>query len=391
MRDVVIVGGGPAGLSFARSIAGLGLTVSVIERSSVQELLDPPPDGREIALTHASTRILKSLKVWDRIDPEAISIIKVAKVLDGNSAFALEFQNSSDAGAYLGHLVPNHLIRRALFAEVLTQPDVEVVAGVSVSNVRCDEHGAQVSLDNGDIIAARLVVAADSRFSSMRRMMGIPASMHDFSRVAIVCRMSHEKSHEQTALECFHYGRTLAVLPMVGNVSSVVITVSADTADTILNMSEDLFNLDIQQRLDGRLGSMTLLGKRWAYPLVAVHAKQFVATRFALIGDAAVGMHPVTAHGFNLGLAGQDMLAKEIERAVQAARDIGADNVLSRYQKNHMRVTLPMYAATNGIVKLFTNDEFPARILRKFVMHVGQHFPPIKRIVTNRLTEAVLR
>jgi ubiquinone biosynthesis UbiH/UbiF/VisC/COQ6 family hydroxylase len=211
--------------------------------------------------------------------------------------------------------------------------------------------------------------------------------MHDFSRTAIVCRMAHEKPHQQTAMECFHYGRTLAVLPMTGNLSSVVITVSADAQNEVMDMDEALFNLDIQQRLDGYLGAMTLVGKRHMYPLVAVHARKFSATRFALIGDAAVGMHPVTAHGFNLGLSGQDILATEIKLAQAAGRDIGAREVLDRYQNKHMRATRPMYLGTNGIVTLFTNDTFPARVLRKLVLHLGNELPLVKQMITSKLTE----
>ncbi len=139
--------------------------------------------------------------------------------------------------------------------------------------------------------------------------------MKDFSRTAIVCRMEHSVPHNQTAFECFHYGRTLAILPMTGNLSSIVVTVSSAEADSIFNMSEEAFAADIEQRLQGQLGNMKLYGRRHLYPLVAVHANKFISRRFAVIGDAAVGMHPVTAHGFNLGLRSQETLAKEIKSA----------------------------------------------------------------------------
>jgi ubiquinone biosynthesis UbiH/UbiF/VisC/COQ6 family hydroxylase len=386
-RDVVVIGGGPVGLSFARSLAGAELDVCVVEKSEREVLRQPPMDGREIALTHLSVRILKDLGVWARIPSAEISPIQEARVLDGDSPFSLCFDNRDPGIDALGYLVANHVIRQALYEEIETASGVDLIAGAAVTEVHADAQGASVVLDGGDTVEASLVVAADSRFSESRRRMGIPASMHDFSRVAIVCRMTHEKPHGSIAYECFHYQRTLAVLPMNGQMSSIVITVAADDAEGVLAMPENSFDADIQRRFEDRLGRMTLVGKRYAYPLVAVHADRFTTTRFALIGDAAVGMHPVTAHGFNLGVRGQDTLAREIRSAVARDEDVGGSKVLGRYESQHMRVTRPMYLGTNGIVGMFTNDAPPVKILRKLILRFGDGFPPVRRLITAALTE----
>jgi ubiquinone biosynthesis UbiH/UbiF/VisC/COQ6 family hydroxylase len=287
----------------------------------------------------------------------------------------------------LGYLVSNHLIRKALFEEIESADHVELLAGVTVEDVRTNSSGARVTLSNGQDVEAALIVAADSRFSDTRRKMGIPASMHDFSRVAIVCRMRHDLAHDDTAFECFHYERTLAVLPMSGQQSSIVITAPTDAAHEIMQMSEHAFSADVQQRFGNRLGAMALVGERYAYPLVAVYAERFVARRFALVGDAAVGMHPVTAHGFNLGLRGQATLAREIRTAMLTGNDIAGEQVLNRYQSEHRRVSRPLYLATNGIVDLFTNDALPTKAIRKFVLHLGNALPPVKRLITQGLAE----
>jgi 2-polyprenyl-6-methoxyphenol hydroxylase-like FAD-dependent oxidoreductase len=151
-------------------------------------------------------------------------------------------------------------------------------------------------------------------------------------------------------------------------------------------MSEDQFSDDISNRFKHRLGRMKLVGERYPYPLVAVHADKFATTRFALIGDAAVGMHPVTAHGFNLGLRGQYTLAKKIKSALIRGIDIGDATVLGNYQSEHRRVTKPLYVVTNGIVRLYTNDLFPARIMRKVILRFGNNVWPIKRVILNQLT-----
>lgn len=381
--DIIIIGAGPAGLSFARSLAKTDLNILMIEKSSIDQLSKPEPDGREIALTHLSVKLMKELGAWSHIPPEVISPIKKAKVLNGSSPYFLNFDNDNSSLEALGYLVPNYHIRQALYEEVKTVKNVEIMTDVTVTDVQ----PGFISLSNGDNLQASLIVAADSRFSNSRRKMGIPASMHDFSRVAIVSRMEHEKSHNQTAFECFHYGRTLAILPITGNMSSAVITVSADVADSILNMTDEQFNIDVEQQFKSRLGSMKLIGKRYSYPLVAVHANRFVAERFALIGDAAVGMHPVTAHGFNLGLRGQNTLAKEIQSALSQNKDIGSSTVLARYDRKHQAITKPLYFGTNKIVGLFTNDTIPAKIVRNVTLRFANHFAPIKRMITNKLTE----
>ncbi len=156
-------------------------------------------------------------------------------------------------------------------------------------------------------------------------------------------------------------------------------------------MSDVRFSADIQQRFDDRYGDMNLISERFAYPLVGVHASVFCAKRFALIGDAAVGMHPVTAHGYNLGLSGQEILAKEIVNAAASQKDIAAAILLERYQRRHRRMTAPMFYGTNEIVKFFTDDRAPARLARTVALRLANRFPPIKRAIQSKLTEAVKR
>ena len=133
---------------------------------------------------------------------------------------------------------------------------------------------------------------------------------------------------------------------------------------------------------------MTLHGERHLYPLVAVYAHRFVAPRFALIGDAAVGMHPVTAHGYNFGLYGVDVLARCLPRRTAAGRDLGSLDVLQPYETQHRRETLPIYHGTNAVVGLFTDDREPARLLRQAVIRVADRLPPLKAAITRRLTRS---
>jgi ubiquinone biosynthesis UbiH/UbiF/VisC/COQ6 family hydroxylase len=385
--DILIIGAGPAGLSLARSLADLPLKVAVVERSSQTTLAEPPEDGREIALTHQSVEIMKACGAWQRLPAKDISPIEGAKVFDGSSSYSLDFDNQTQDLEALGYLVPNHQIRKAYYEELNAHPHVEILTETVVEEVHTDDHAGYITLNNGETLEAKLIVAADTRFSEMRRKMGLSATMKDFSRSAIVCRMEHQEPHQQTAFECFHYGRTTAILPMNGNRSSIVVTVNSRDAQQFAEMSETDFNHNIKQQLNGLLGDMKLLGKRHVYPLVAVHANQFVSRRFALVGDAAVGMHPVTAHGFNLGLKGQITLSKQIANAIAEGEDIASDTLLKAYETELMRTTRVLYHGTNVVVGLFTNETLAAKLARKATLRLANNIAPIKQLITQSLTE----
>jgi ubiquinone biosynthesis UbiH/UbiF/VisC/COQ6 family hydroxylase len=385
-RDVIVIGAGPAGLSLATSLAQAGISTAVIERLPRTVLADPPVDGRDIALTHRAVGILKSLGIWDRFPVAEVAPIHEARVLNGTSSFFLQFDTRGSGKTELGYLVSNHMIRRMAFEAALSHASVQLFDNVAVAGSVASEHGAEVKLADGRTLQAPLVVAADSRFSESRRRAGIGAEMRDFGRVVIVCRMQHDRPHEQIAHECFHYGRTLAVLPLNGNVSSIVITLTTDRADGVMKLPVDQFNRLVRDQFDARLGDMRLVGERHAYPLVAVYADRFVAPRLALLGDAAVGMHPVTAHGFNFGLYGVEILTRGIVAARSAGRDIGDDDVLSAYHAEHRRTTWPIYLGTNALVKLFTDDRLPVRALRGAVLRAANLAAPLKAQITAQLT-----
>ncbi len=384
--DIVVIGGGQAGLSFACSMINENIKVLLVEKRALDLVADPKPDGREIALTHLSVAILKKMGAWQRIPKDVISPMQEARVFDGDSSSFLSFTNHDKTKDALGYLIPNYKICKALYERVHDANNIEIMTDVMVDNINRQTEYSHVSLSSGEHIKTKLVVAADSRFSTIRRKMGIPALMKDFSKVMIVSQMDHQKPHNNITLEHFHYGRTLALLPMVGNTSSIVLTVAADKADQILNQAEDEFNNEITHAFKGEFGSMVLQGKRHAYPLVTVYSQTLISHRFALIGDAAVGMHPVTAHGANLGLRGQDILANAIKNALKNSEDMGALSVLKSYENKQIHLTRLMYFGTNGIVALFTNDAPVIKHIRKIVLKIATHFPPIKYLISHHLS-----
>ncbi len=385
--DLVVIGGGSAGLGFGCSLAGSGLEVVVLERQSRQQLETPSYDGRDLAITHRSKRLLQQLGIWERIAVEEIAPLRQAKVVDGESDYTLGFDTAGRSVEELGYLISNHTIRAATYAQLQQAGAVELCTEVEVEGVVRSGDRFVVTLNGGEQIEARMVVSADTRFSSTRRMMGLSAEMFDFGRTAIVCRVAHDRSHEHTAWECFRYGRTVALLPLNGDRSSVVVTVPTSEVDHYLQMSAEQFAEVLEEGLGGRVGRMQLESDRFSYPLVAVHARRLVADSYALLGDAAVGMHPVTAHGFNLGLRGQNTLATRMKQALQQGRSFHGRWVLDHYDRTQQMASRPIYHGTNSLVRLFTAEGEGAKWLRQAALRVGNHLPPVQWGIVNQLTE----
>ena len=389
--DIIIIGAGPAGLAFARYFKSSPLRITLLERAPFDSIANPAYDGREIALTHRSKEILQNLGAWQRFTPNEIYKLHEAKVYNGDFNYALHFKVPRDMQVLtsidrLGNLVSNHNIRQALFDEVKTLPNVTMINDVTVDQVKTDSCSARVILKSGEVYDARLLVGADSRMSFVRRELGIGSMMNDFGRTVIVFRVTHECSNQAVAQECFLYGRTLALLPLTDTMTNCVITLDNTQAESLLSMNDEALALEVQRMMGDRLGKLTLAGTVHHYPLMGVHAKTFVSTRAALIGDAAVGMHPVTAHGFNLGLMSADTLARLIHKAYAKGEDIGNARLLRHYDHSHQLHTRPLYHGTNAMVGLFTNDTRPAQVVRDLALRISNHMPPVKRWIAGQLT-----
>jgi len=379
--DVVIVGAGPAGLALACALADLGLAVHVLEQQPLAALEMPEDDGREIAITHRSRQWMERLGLWDTIPVDAVAPLREARVLDGDGTRALRFEAPPGESGPLGWLIPNHRIRAAALAAARRRPAVSLQCDARVVAVELGDERATVTLADGQCHSASLVVAADSRLSQVRRLAGIGASMRDFGRSVIVACMAHEKDHGGIASEFFRYGNTLALLPMNDRRSSVVVTVPNEVVGAWLAMPASEFAARVEMQAGAQLGAMRQVGERHHHPLVGVYAHRFSARRFALVGDAAVGMHPVTAHGWNLGLRGVETLASELRAARRSGADIGGARALDAFDRAHRQATWPLYVGTNAVVSLFTDESAPAKLARRAVLHAAARMPVVSDLV----------
>lgn len=386
--DIVIIGAGPAGLAMACRMAALGLACTVVEKQPREKASVPADDGREIALTHRSVGLLKDMNVWAGIEKADLGQIRTAHVLNKSGAAPLSFMAEGTGKDRLSYMVPNHVIRRALFEAAAAAAGVTLLFGREVTGVETDADGGTVALDDGRQIAARLVIAADSRMSPARAMLGIATEELDFEKTMILCKLRHEKPHNDTAVEWFQAERTLAMLPLAGNHCSAVLTVPHDAAGDVLALDDAGYAKAVAAWFGHRHGKMTVAGKRVSYPLKAVYAKTFYAPSFILLGDAAVGMHPVTAHGFNFGLRGVGIMGQVVSAAQRRGQDWAAPAQLAHYNRQLRMATRPLYLATNFIATLFTRQGPLSALARAGLHRAARKLPFAQKLISRQLVDA---
>lgn len=385
--DVLIIGAGPAGLSLALSLCGTGLDVRLVERQSADRLADPAYDGREIALSLRSVEILKRIGAWSRIAADDVSPLRSANVIAGRRDAALHFDPHAVGEDALGCFVSNHVIRRALYDELSARGRTTLMTETEMVGLRTGADGGTVELAHGRTIEARLIVGADTRFSAARRMAGIAASLHDFAKTMIVTKARLQHPHHHVAWECFLPGGALAILPLNDREASLVQTFPPAEAARQMELDSQAYLDTANRRLKHRFGRMAPLSERFAYPLVGVYASDVTRPGFALVGDAAVGMHPVTAHGFNLGVQGQSILAGQVLRALKRGRGPSDSRALLGYQREFRRLSAGMYWSTLAIAELFARESLPAKLVRRALLDAGRLLPPARRAIVKTLTQ----
>lgn len=383
--DVLIVGGGMAGMTLACALAGAGVSVTVIDRASPGSTVAPDYDGRASAIAHASAMALRGIGVWPLLEPHA-SPIKDIRVADGHplrgiSPLFLHYDHRDVGDAPFGYIIENRLIRKALgdFAETL--PMLRLLAPVELETLDRSRHRVEAVLSDGRRLRAGLAIAADGRFSQTRKDAGISVTSFRYRQTAIVCTVRHERAHDGVAVELFLPGGPFAMLPMTDHRSNVVWTERADLAPVYLGLDDDAFLVELRRRFGSWLGEIELVGPRFSYPLGVLHAARYTADRLALLGDAAHAIHPIAGQGLNLGLRDVAALAELIVDTHRLGLDIGGPQVLARYERWRRVDNMLLAAVTDGLNRLFSNDIPPVRLVRDLGLAGVNRLPPVKRFL----------
>jgi 2-octaprenyl-6-methoxyphenol hydroxylase len=380
MLDVVVAGGGYVGLGVAVAIkqAAPHLKVQVIEAAPEDVW---KKDVRASAIIAAATRMLDVFGIWQELEPEAQPITKMivtdSKTSDPVRPVFLTFDGDVEEGRPFAHMIPNVAMVGALRG-VCERLGVDIRHGLSVSGFVADNRVNRVTLSDGSSLETRLLVACDGVRSALRDMAGIKTVRWNYDQSGIVTTVEHDRPHEGCAEEHFLPSGPFAVLPLKGNRSSLVWTERTADADRLVASDDLVFEEELERRFGHKLGAIRPVGPRRAFPLGLTLARSFVAPRFALAGDAAHGIHPISGQGLNLGFKDVAALAETIVEADRLGLDIGSLNVLERYQSWRRFDTLRMGVTTDVLNRLFSNDVGPIRIARDFGLGIVDRLPKLK-------------
>jgi 2-octaprenyl-6-methoxyphenol hydroxylase len=382
--DVIIGGGGFVGLALGLALARNGLSVVAVDPVAPAEALAPQFDGRVSALSFASTRMLRALGLWDELarDAQPINSILVTDAQLGRppSPFSLHF-DGEEIGAPLGHIVENRIIRQALSKAAAREPSLKLISPASLVSLEPETNGIAATLSDGARLSAKLAVAADGRDSALRQAMNIGVVRWDYPQTGIVATVHHSAPHNGVAYEHFLPSGPFAILPLTGNRSSLVWTEKTDIAARMMALDAAAFDAEVARRFGAHLGETKAEGPRWSYPLRFHLARGLVRPRFALAGDAAHGIHPIAGQGLNLGLKDAAALSDCIGDALRLGQDIGALDVLTRYERWRRFDSFAMAAATDGLNRLFSNDIAPVRLARDLGLGIVDHIGPLRRLL----------
>ncbi len=380
-HDVVIGGAGFAGLALAIALRqGLGdsFKVAVADPALVNE---KSKDPRASAIAAAARRLFEAIGVWQAVEEQAQPILDMvvtdSKLDDTVRPTFLTFGGEVEEGEPFAHMVENRLLVDALVDKAKAHGiDLRATA------VRDFEH-ARNSIDvrfaNDEMMSARLLVGADGARSAIREHAGIATHGWSYNQSAIVTTVAHERPHHGRAEEHFLPSGPFAILPLTGNRVSIVWTETSREADRMVALPDDEFLVELEKRFGLHLGDLQVIGPKRAFPLGLFTARSFIGERLALIGDAAHVIHPIAGQGLNMGLRDVAALAEAVADAARLGLDIGAPDVLTRYQRWRRFDTMAMGVATDGLNKLFSNHSDVLRLARDVGLGLVERLPALKR------------
>ena len=388
--DVIIAGAGMAGATLALALHQAGLWPLLIDPVVFDAQIAPTFDGRASAIAYAAFRQWRALGLAEALEPHAQRIEQIlvtdatspGAAAGGPTPFFLRFEAAEIAdrseGEPLGYLLENRHTRAALGQAVIAA-GIEVLAPARVASATFGPRAASVTLADGRVLSAPVVVGAEGRGSVIRREAGIGALGWDYPQTGVVATVKLAHPHDGVAYEHFLPGGPFAILPLTDDRASLVWTETTARGAALKSARPEVFHAHLQRRFGDHLGEAVVEGPVFTYPLSLQLAERFVGPRVALLGDAAHGVHPIAGQGLNLGLKGCAALAEVLVEASRLGEDIGAETVLERYAAWRRFDTVTLSAGMDAFVRLFSNDFAPLRLARGAGMALINRIGPARR------------
>jgi len=372
------------GASLACALSGQGMRIAMIEGVAPATRAEPGYDDRAIALAYGTSRILDALGLWQPLLGDAAPIHRIH--VSDRGHFGVAHLDRADEGLpAIGYVVPARAIGQVLEAALAGAADVERFCPAQVTGVERSAAGVSVQLKQDKAhftLHGRLLVAADGADSFVREHFGITSLERDYGQSAIVTNITPQLPHRNIAYERFTDSGPLALLPMTEQRCAVIWTVASSQVDAVMQLPDEDFLAQLQERFGQRLGRLQRVGRRQAWPLRLLHANESVRERVALIGNAVHTLHPIAGQGFNLGARDVAVLAEVLVDAVRSGEDPGALAVLERYgqwrRHDHRNVTV----FTDGLARLFSLSLPALGMVRGAGLLAFDLLPPAKRLLT---------
>ena len=380
-HDVIILGGGLVGLTLGIALARHSVRAVVIDPADPDKMLGAGFDGRASAVASAPWRMLEAIGVGERLEGKGCPIATI-RVQDGLSPEALMFEPAAEDGA-LGYMFENRDLRRALDETARAAEGLTLMRPARPVNVERDLDGVRVTLDDGRTVTGSLLIGAEGRQSPSREAAGITVARWSYEHVAMIASIAHEKPHGGIAYEIFYPAGPFAILPLIDGPdgdhrSALVWTVDKKHAPAMLGLPDRAYQAEAEKRMGGMLGAVRVISPRSSYPLGFHHAARITDTRFALVGDAAHGIHPIAGQGVNLGYRDVAALTEVLVEGMRLGLDPGDAQLLARYQRWRSLDSFMVAASTDGLTRLFGIPGPTARTVRRMGLGAVQRLGPLK-------------
>jgi ubiquinone biosynthesis UbiH/UbiF/VisC/COQ6 family hydroxylase len=371
--DLIVAGAGPVGVSLARAMRGRKLALLAPARRVPRPPAAGVFDSRVYALTPGNVAFLEQIGVWQAIPAERRTPVRAMQVAGDDGASRIEFDAYRAGVPALAWIVEDAVLQDALWQGLeatVAEPE----------EIRFSEKSVAVRSRDGGSFEGRLIVGADGAQSLVRRAAGIATKESDYGQVAVVANFRAETAHRGTAYQWFHGGAVLALLPLPENQVSMVWSLPAAEAPRVLQLAPDALCREVESASRGAAGRLELAAAPRSYPLRRLSARQLVAPRIALVGDAAHVIHPLAGQGLNLGLQDVRELAAVLA-GMDERRDPGDLRLLRRYERARAEPILAMNIAVDGLFALFKGESRTLGRLRNAGLNLVDRVPVLKNML----------
>ncbi len=383
--DLVIAGAGMVGATLALACGQAGMRVVIVDSQVPAADFRDEYDLRVSAITLASRAIFRNLGMWQDLVQRRVCPLREMYVWDARGPGAIHFDAAELGEAQLGYIIENRVVMYAAHTHIARLPAVSIKCPVMLDAIEMREAGVAVTLSDGTVCTAQLVVGADGAESHVRGLAGINSRGGSYDQIAIVATVRTSMPHGEAARQVFLASGPLAFLPLCDpSLCSIVWSCDTRYGKSLLDLEDSAFRQELQASFGDRLGAIEWVSARAAFPLGFAHAERYVDTRVALVGDAAHRIHPLAGQGVNLGLLDAAALAEIVGGAFQLDRDIGASGVLRRYERWRKGGNLMMLAVSDAFKRAFGTDYWPVRAARNFGLTVADSLGPVKRLIMRR-------